>query len=241
MYWRYRGITKCVLCYKYKQVTFVSLYISNNIDNLFLSVNSTSQADNISCINYRSTVLNTIQTDPKYDFLYWQCRIRQQSVREGNGRPTQGMIPNIIVDNDTRLGQIITLITKESPENNTSQFMHMVKKTQDPTERLEGAIRLLSEMYYQDPKDFSDEITALFGPGSETCEKLRTSEKCVLNFEQNNQRFLIPCKVIDLPSEHPRYQVTFWHNSLFNPSMPGDINILAFIPDWSETQSEKMS
>jgi hypothetical protein len=185
--------------------------------------------------------LNTEQSVTSYDFLYWQCRIRQQSVRQGDGRPTQGMCPDVMVDNDDQLGQIILLISKASPENITAQFKHMVKKTQDPTERWEGAIRLFSEMYYQDPKDFSDEMTALFGPGAEVCAKLIKSGKCILNFEQNNQRFSIPCKVIDLPSEHPRYQFTFWHNSLFNPSIPGDSNILAFIPEWSEARSKKLS
>jgi len=185
--------------------------------------------------------LGTEQSVTSYDFLYWQCRIRQQSVRQGNGRPTQGMCPDIIIDNDEQLGQIILLISKASPKNITAQFRHMVKKTQDPTERWESAIRLFSEMYYQDPKDFSDEMTALFGSGSTTCAKLIASGKCILNFEQNKQRFRIPCKVIDLPSEHPRYQFTFWHNSLFNPSIPGDNNILLFIPDWSEAQSEKLS
>lgn len=185
--------------------------------------------------------MGTEQSVTSYDFLYWQCRIRQQSVRQGNGRPTQGMCPDIIIDNDEQLGQIILLISKASPKNITAQFRHMVKKTQDPTERWESAIRLFSEMYYQDPKDFSDEMTALFGSGSTTCAKLIASGKCILNFEQNKQRFRIPCKVIDLPSEHPRYQFTFWHNSLFNPSIPGDNNILLFIPDWSEAQSEKLS
>ena len=48
-------------------------------------------------------------------------------------------------------------------------------------------------------------------------------------------------KGIDLPSEHPRYQFTFWHNSLFNPSIPDNISILSFNPDWSKAQSEKLS
>lgn len=185
--------------------------------------------------------MSTEQTVTSYDFLYWQCRIRQQSVRQGDGRPTQGMCPKVSINSDKQLGQITLLISKASPENITAQFKHMVKKTQDPTERWEGAIRLFSEMYYQDPKDFSDEMTALFSPGSETCAKLIASEQCVLNFEQNNQRFRVPCKVINLPSEHPRYQFTFWHNSLFNSFIPGESHILLFVPDWSGAQSEKIS
>jgi len=195
----------------------------------------------LSYINYRSLFLNTIQTDPSYDFLYWQCRIRQQSVRQGDGRPTPGMCPNIIIDEDTQLGQLVVLIIKQSPEAITAQFQHMVKKTQDPIERWESAIHLLSSAYYQDPKGFSDKMTALLGPGSAVCEKLIEAGKCILNFEQNNQRFSIPCAVVDLQSDDSFYQATFWHNSLFNPSMPGNVNILAFIPDWSESQAETIS
>ena len=160
--------------------------------------------------------MNTIQTDPSYDFLYWQCRIRQQSVRQGDGRPTPGMCPNIIIDEDTQLGQLVVLIIKQSPEAITAQFQHMVKKTQDPIERWESAIHLLSSAYYQDPKGFSDKMTALLGPGSAVCEKLIEAGKCILNFEQNNQRFSIPCAVFDLQSDDSLYQATFWHNSLFN-------------------------
>ena len=185
--------------------------------------------------------MNTIQTDPSYDFLYWQCRIRQQSVRLGDGRPTPGMCPNITIDNGMQLGQIVTLITKQSSETITAQFQHMVKKTQDPIERWESAIRLLSSTYYQDPKGFSDKITALFGPDSVVCEKLIEAGRCILNFEQNNQRFSIPCAVVDLQSDDSFYQATFWHNSLFNPSMPGNVKVLAFVPEWSGSQAETIS
>ena len=185
--------------------------------------------------------LNTKQSNAKYDFLYWQCRIRQHSARQDDGRPTAGMCPEVIVDDDTSLGQIVTLIIKQSPEHSTDQFRHMVKKTQDPAERWEGAKRVLSSLYYQDPKEFSDGLTALFGPGSKICAKLIESANCILVFEQNNQRFRVPCKVVDLPADTPNYQATFWHNSLFNPNIPGDIKILAFFPNWSETRAEPSS
>lgn len=184
--------------------------------------------------------MSTEESVTNYDFLYWQCRIRQQSVRQGDGRPTPGMCPYVFID-DKQLGQIILVISKASPENITAQFKHMVKKTQDPTERWESAIRLFSEMYYQDPKDFSEEMTALFSPGSEISSQLIASGNCVLIFEQNNQRFRVPCKVTDLSSDHPRYQFTFWHNSLFNPSIPGDCKIISFMPEWQEALSEKLA
>lgn len=102
-------------------------------------------------------------------------------------------------------------------------------------------IHLLSSTYYQDPKGLSDKITVLFGPDSVACAKLIEAGKCILDFEQNNQRFSIPCTVVDLQPDDSFYQATFWHNSLFNPSLPGNVIILAFIPDWSESTAETIS
>lgn len=185
--------------------------------------------------------MNTHESISAYDFLFWQCRIRQQSVRQSDGRPTSGMCPVVSLKNGTQLGQIITLITKQIPENITAQFQHMIKKTQDPTERWESAVTLLSSAYYQDAKEFSENLTALFGRDSDTCKKLIEAAQCTLDFEQNNQRFRLPCSIVDLQSDDPFYQFTFWHNSLFNPAMPGDVHVLAFTPDWSEATSEKLS
>ena len=32
------------------------------------------------------------------------------------------------------------------------------------------------------------------------------------------------------------FQFTFWHNSLFNRSIPPDIKILSFLPDWRKSE-----
>jgi len=185
-------------------------------------------------------ILNTATSDTGYDFLYWQCRIRQYSMRQGDGRPTPGMCPAVTLENGVDLGQIVTLMNKSSPEHITAQFKHMVKKTQDPIERWENAIRHLSERYYQDPKSFSDRLTALFGPDSLVCKKLLEATRCTLTFEHNRQRFCIPCEVVNLEENDPEFQATLWHNSMFNPSIPGNIRILAFIPRWSEAESESI-
>ena len=160
-------------------------------------------------------------------------------MRVGDGRPTRGMCPVASVAENEQLGPIITLIVKKSAENTTAQFKHMVKKTQNPTERWEGAIRLFSGTYYQEPKDFSGELTALFGPGSKVCKNLIARQKCTLDFRQNRQGFRIPCEVADLPVVDTKYQFTFWHNSLFNPAIPGDCRVLSFIPDWQTAAAGK--
>ncbi len=167
-------------------------------------------------------------------FLGWQCRLRQYSVRQGDGRPTPGMCPRVSIGDDESLGNIITLIVKKDPGNSTAQFQHMVKRTHDPLERWEGAIRYFSATYYQKPDEFSDHITALFAPNSELVERLLGSGYCLLHYEQNRQIFTLPCSLRDLSRDHPEYQATYWHNSLFNPNIPADARVLCFIPDWRE-------
>ena len=71
-------------------------------------------------------------------FLGWQCRIRQLSVRQADGRPTSGMRPSVTLTatGDT-LGQIIVLIRKKNSQEVTAHFQHLVRKTRDPAERRE--------------------------------------------------------------------------------------------------------
>ncbi len=171
-------------------------------------------------------------------FLGWQCRIRQYSVRQGDGRPTPGMCPQISIGNDESLGNAITLIIKKDPEDITAQFMHMVKKTQDPLERWEGAIRHFSATYYQKPAEFSDHLTALFGSQSQMSDQVLKAGHCVLTFKQNRQIYTVPCEVVELAMEHSDYQATYWHNSLFNPNIPANSRVLSFVPDWSLAVAE---
>jgi hypothetical protein len=35
-----------------------------------------------------------------------------------------------------------------------------------------------------------------------------------------------------LAEADPLYQATFWHNKLFNPNLPGRVQVLSFAPDW---------
>lgn len=172
-------------------------------------------------------------------FLGWQCRIRQLSVRQAGGRPTAGMRPDVTLESASEpLGAITVLILKAEPAEATAQFRHMVRKTHDPAERLESALKTLQAAYYQRPKDFSDVMTALFGPDSATAQRLATAGVCRLAFEQYQQRYDIPCRVRRLGEVEPAYQATYWHNALFNPRLPAGIEILAFNPDWAHAAAE---
>jgi len=172
-------------------------------------------------------------------FLGWQCRVRQYAVRQGGGRPTGGMCPRVLVDApEAHLGPITVLINKSEPGQVTSQFRHLALKTHDPVERYHNALKVLAAAYYQRPEEFSDELTALFGEVSATADRLLTGGRCRLLFDQYSQRYDLPCTLRQLPPGHPAYEATFWHNSLFNPNLPGGVRVLAFRPDWSRATAE---
>jgi len=170
----------------------------------------------------------------RHEFLGWQCRIRQLSVRQFGGKPTSGMRPRVLLaPDDTDLGDIVVLIRKKASQEVTSQLQHMVRQTRDPAERRESALRFLAATYYQRPGEFSDELTALFGPRSARVEQLVEARRCTLDFEQFEQRYRLSCRIEALMESDEAFQFTYWHNSLFNPSIPGDAQILRFKPDWS--------
>ncbi|MFT4582237.1 MAG: hypothetical protein ACI915_000014 [Gammaproteobacteria bacterium] len=171
-------------------------------------------------------------------FLGWQCRLRQHVVRRSDGRPSAGMCPEAVVENRSRLGPIVTLIVKDSPEHAIALFQHIVRTTHDPLERYEAAVRILQNVYYQYPREFSDSPTALFNLESKTAETLLAAATCTLEYMQGNQSFHIPCTVHKLPDSDPHYRATYWHNAMFNPRLRGPAQILKFEPHWSQAVAE---
>lgn len=183
--------------------------------------------------------LDSAQAALKRHFLGWQCRIRQHAVRKAGGRPAAGMRPSVSLEGSGEaLAEIIVLIHEKDPYDVTAKFRHMVRKTHDPKERMDGAIKELSAAYFQYPDDFSDELTALFAPSSALAARLAEAGRCRLDFDQYSQSYRIPCTVRTLTEPEPGWQATFWHNSLFNPGIPGDAQILAFTPDWSAAEAD---
>lgn len=170
-------------------------------------------------------------------FLGWQCRIRQIAVREHGGRPTPGMRPMLQVAAQ-RVGPITVVLNKADRGESTTQFRFMVKKTHDPADRYDAALRHLSEAYYQRPDSFSDRLTASFPPEAVLPRQLAERDDCVLIFAQFNQTWRLPCAAGLLDPEAALYQATWWHNALFNPHLPGAVQILAFTPDWSRAEAD---
>lgn len=168
------------------------------------------------------------------EFLGWQCRIRQHAVRRDGGRPSSGMRPEAFAaDGSDPLGRIVVLIVKREWEEPAARFRFMAERTHDPADRYDAALKYLQADYYQRPGTFSEEMTALFGAGSGWVERLVGAGRCGLSFEQYGQAYRIKCEVRELPKEEGGYQLTYWHNRLFNPAMPGDVRVLGFMPEWS--------
>ncbi|MCH7795483.1 MAG: hypothetical protein IH900_10150 [Proteobacteria bacterium] len=183
--------------------------------------------------------LEAAQAALRDHFLGWQCRLRQMAVRQAGGRPTSGMRPEVrLAEADKPLGAITTLIVRREPREATAQFRHLVRKTQDPAERYDAALETLAAAYYQRPREFSDELTALFGPAPGLADQLLAAGRCVLDFAQYSQRYRLPCAARNLGEDEPAFQATYWHNALFNPALPGGVRVLGFQPDWARAEAE---
>ena len=172
-------------------------------------------------------------------FLGWQCRVRQISMRSHDGRPTGGMTPLVsATGEDAPVGRIVTVICRRPEHSVTMELRHLARRTHDPAERRENALKFLAERYYQSWREFSDVLTASFPPGSETAATLLEHRECRLAFEQFSQRFDVHCTVRRLSRNNPLREATFWHNLLFNPRLSADCVILGFQPDWPKSEAE---
>ncbi len=172
-------------------------------------------------------------------FLGWQCSVRQHAVRMEDGRPSEGMQPSAVINNEV-IGNLTVLINKNELVELVTEFRYMYKKNADPALRRKDLLKVLVAGYFQQLEEFSDHLTALFSPNSEIVSKLLNAISVSLYFNQQNQKYIIPCSVQELNSDNLEYQATFWHNSIFNANLPADVRILSFIPDWSLAQAEPL-
>ena len=170
-------------------------------------------------------------------FLRWQCRIRQIAMRREDGRPSSGMTP-LVSGPEGSVARIVTVLSKRPEHSVTMELRHLARRTHDPAERRENALKLFAERHYQAATEFSDTLTASFPPESETAARLLEARECRLDFEQFGQRFRLHCAVRRLSEHNPLREATFWHNLLFNPLLAADCIILGFEPDWGRSEAE---
>ncbi len=171
-------------------------------------------------------------------FLGWQCRLRQHAVRQLNGRPSPGMQPDLALAGGTGFEAVTLLLVRADPSVYTAEFRHIVRRTRDPKQRYDSALKYLASNYYQHPREFSDRMTALFGAESKAAATLHDAGTATLLFEEKNQAYRIPCEVRRLVESDPAWQASYWHNHMFNAHMPGDANVLQFVPDWAHAKAD---
>ncbi|MCH1520548.1 MAG: hypothetical protein L7T82_03365 [SAR324 cluster bacterium] len=196
-------------------------------------------------------VAETIESDSnqKYErlpiqnhFIGWQCRVRQYAMRNGEGRPTSGMRPDVFLEDGEEVSSALTLLlVPAQPQESIQQFRFMALKTQDPQERYKKAIELLSSSFYQNVENFSGLMTGLFSMNSEIVNRLTKNQRCVLEFDFQQQKFRIPAGIKVLLKKNPVYEFTYWHNFLFNPYLSPDVTVLGFEPDWKGSSADPNS
>lgn len=175
-------------------------------------------------------------------FIGWQCRVRQYAMRNGEGRPTSGMRPDVFLEDGEEVSSALTLLlVPAQPQESIQQFRFMALKTQDPQERYKKAIELLSSSFYQNVENFSGLMTGLFSLNSEIVNRLTKNQRCVLEFDFQQQKFRIPAGIKVLLKKNPVYEFTYWHNFLFNPYLSPDVTVLGFEPDWKGSSADPTS
>ena len=168
-------------------------------------------------------------------FVGWQCRIRADAMRRRAGRPSPGMQPQVLsAAGDVLAPAVTTLLVRREAESFAPEFRHLARRTHDPRDRREAALALLAERYYQYARDFSDTLTATVAADSPLVDALIREGRCVLAFDQDGQRYTLPCTATRLGRDDPHREETWWHNALFNPQLPPDIPVLGFSPRWLE-------
>ena len=114
----------------------------------------------------------------KDHFLGWQCRVREYAMRNGDGRPTRGMRPRVLLKDGTEVASAVTLLlVPDQPQESSQQFRFMALKTHDPRDRLKKAIELLSSTFYQHVENFNGVMTGLFPGSSEIAKTLVIAHK----------------------------------------------------------------
>ncbi len=180
------------------------------------------------------------QDSPLRDaFMRWQCRVRQIAMRENSGQPDDAITPAVFLPSSAEpLGHIITVLCKTPAYSKTPELHHIFKRTNEPAQRREMALRFFSETHYQKHREFSDMVTATFLPDSSMAEALIDAGSCRLVFDAYGQRFELGCSVTRLQPSHPSHQATKSHNLLFNPNFSPDTVVLGFDPNWASSSAD---
>lgn len=165
------------------------------------------------------------------EFIYWQCQLRKYSARKLQGRPTTGLCPELVVD-DRSMGSITTILLPVKAEVEAGYLNHLYKTTYDPGERRTNAIRYFQSGYYQQPGEFSGELSASAPVRADWMNNIIEAEIVELIFEQDAREWQLPCEPLQLDESDSRRQFTLAHNRLFNSYLAPDTGVILFSPVW---------
>ena len=173
------------------------------------------------------------------EFFNWQCRIRQIAMREDEGMPSSGMQPSVRLGGGLVIMPAMNLLlVRKNSEESTAFFKFQVQKSNDPKEIKDKGLQFLQSTFFHNAQGFSDDLTAVFSPSSLVAEQLLQEGTCLLTFEQFNQTFKLVCRISLVDPTHDYWTASFWQAALFNPSIPGDVQILAFTPVWEKCEAD---
>lgn len=165
------------------------------------------------------------------DFMRWQCRLRMQAMRECDGRPSDGMSAGIhSINGGVEQARINFLIVHRDSAERSIEFSHLVRKTPDPSQWMKNGLRILAERHYQQAGDFENELTALFSLDSQAAYALLKAGQCRLSFAEGSIAHEFDFDLRSLDQDDDMFQATYWHNHLFNPTLPGKVRVLGFAP-----------
>ena len=174
------------------------------------------------------------------EFIAWQCKLRRQAMRGAGGRPSEGMRPRVLDADGELIDDALTVLLARVDAATTAKiFEFQFKRTHDPLDRYEKIVAFLSADYYQHADHFTGVTTALVGGGMPTRQQLLERGQCILIFRQFSQAYRVPCDVQLLAPEDALFKATYWHNAMFNPNLPPDVAVLAFVPDWTYASRER--
>ena len=78
-------------------------------------------------------------------------------------------------------------------------------------------------------------MTGLFSRNSMTVNSLLKNQRCILEFNFQQQKFRVIADIKFMSKNNLEYEFTYWHNFLFNPYLSPDVSVIGFEPVWSET------
>jgi len=168
------------------------------------------------------------------NFVIWQCSLRQRNFRMFNGKPSEGIIA-LILDNKSNkeIASLRSVLIEKNSLNTAKMFEFMIKKTNDPEERFDKAVKFFASEYYNTPRNFDGSFTATFSYKSDLAKKILKKKKCNVQFFERDTGFNFNVSVSKLSKTNMKWMYTFWHNSFFNPVLNEDIDILYFNPSKS--------